>query len=187
MMAPSLVTARAIVSAAAMTLREEPDGRWRFDGTVSALLVPSSSEPMFLPAIWTQASVSPVGDQWLDIRATAADPRLGQGFFIRSGERPPTPPPHNPYGVNFMPGGISLTGPGLVRFHLFGETEVGQVPLMGELALRLQLRVLPSERPIETRCQLSPELQADGERSSARELGAWSMKESSWPSDSPVL
>ena len=187
MMAPSLVTARAIVSAGTVTLRETPDGRRQFDGTVSALFVPSSSEPMFFPDTWIRASVSPVGDQWLELRATAADPGSGLGFFIRSGGRPPTPPPHNPYGVNFVPGGISLTGPGLVQFHLFGETGAGQVSLTDELALRLQLRALPSEQPIETRSQLSPEPQAGAEEPSGRKLGTWAMKESSRPGDSPAL
>lgn len=178
MMAPSMVTARAIISAGKATLREARSGGRQFDGTVSVLFVPSSSEPMFFPDIWMRASVSPVGDEWLDLRATAANPRSGLDLIRARGSAPP-PPPHNPYGVNFVPGGISLTGPGLVRFHLFGECGDAQVSLSGALHLRLQMRVLPSERPIEAISLLSPEPRPVGEGSVGRTLGSWALKGSS--------
>lgn len=179
MMAPSLATARAIISAGAVTLRESRDGARVFNGSIHALLVPLSPEPMFLPDAWMRAALSPVSDEWLELRTTAADPRANLGVLARARQGQPPASPHNPYGINFVPGGISLTGPGLVRFHLLGEVGGGQVSVSHELDLRLQLQVLPSERPIEARSLLSPQPVATRDEAAARTLGTWAVLENS--------
>lgn len=177
MMSPSLATARMIVTTGEVSLREARDGTQVIGGSVNVLLAPVGSESIFLPSIWTYASLSPASGTWIELRAFVSDPSPGFGVFRTTRQGPAASHPHNPHGVNFVPGGISLTGPGLVRFRISKELSDEQVDTSKEIQVRLQLRVLPSERMIEARSSLLPKNVISPEDAAVRTLGVWAAAE----------
>ena len=121
---------------------------------------------------WETRSMMP-GGEWLDLRVSSFDPASRMGGFVRIGRASTAPPAHNPYGVNFVSGGISLTRPGLVGFHLMGNVGGAQMSLDDRTRLRLALRVLPSDRLVEAFRFLTPKSAENTEGGGERTLAGW--------------
>ena len=170
-LASSTASARAIVTDAKASTQTTADASVILTARLQVLLVPTGPEPIFLPG-GQMVAVLQLGAERVPIplEVRMGDPKARALDEFRNPASHQKP--HNPYGANFVAGGVALTGPAQVTVTTWGDiSEVA--PLSGEpVRLRIRLGVVPSERTVAIDVELAA---VDGGGSSQEPGLTWAL------------